>query len=145
MALASLLGGMALANAKLGAVHGIAGPLGGQFPAPHGATCASLLAPVMEINLRALNAREPENRALQRYEEVARILTGNPHASAMDGAKWVSQLCKELQIPPLSGYGLKKSDFPTLVVSAARASSMQGNPIELTENELAEILDRAVG
>ncbi len=54
MALVSLFGGLALANAKLGAVHGFAGPIGGIFPAPHGAVCARLLAVVMEVNLRAL-------------------------------------------------------------------------------------------
>ena len=144
MALASLLGGLALANAKLGAVHGFAGPFGGMFPAPHGATCAVLLPHVMEINARALNARQPDSQALRRYDEVARILTGNPRAAAMDGVNWVLRLCTELRIPPLRDYGLKETDFPTLIDKAARASSMQGNPIPLTEDELAEILNRAL-
>jgi alcohol dehydrogenase class IV len=144
MALASLLGGLALANAKLGAVHGFAGPFGGMFPAPHGATCAALLPHVMEINTRALQARQPDSPALQRYHEVARILTGSPAATAMDGVHWVLQLCDELRIPPLGEYGLQETEFPVLIDQAARASSMQGNPIELTADELAEILQRAL-
>ena len=74
MALTSLLGGLALANAKLGAVHGFAGVLGGMYDAPHGAICAALLPPVMEANIKALHAREPENPALKRYEYAAQFL-----------------------------------------------------------------------
>ena len=76
MSVAALFGGLALANAGLGAVHGFAGPVGGMFPAPHGAVCAALLPHVMEMNLRALRARQPASETLPRYEEVARILTG---------------------------------------------------------------------
>jgi alcohol dehydrogenase class IV len=143
MALASLFGGLALANAKLGAVHGFAGPFGGMFPAPHGATCAALLPHVMEANVLALNARQPDSPALQRYDEVAQILTGNTQSTAMDGVDWVHQLCAELQVPPLRDYGLAEVDFPTLIDKATLASSMKGNPIVLTKKELAEILQRA--
>ena len=57
MALVSLLGGLALANAKLGAVHGFAGVLGGMYDAPHGGVCAALLPPVMAANITALRER----------------------------------------------------------------------------------------
>ena len=57
LALASLLGGLCLANAGLGAVHGFAAPIGGMFDAPHGAVCAALLGPVMVANVAALRAR----------------------------------------------------------------------------------------
>jgi alcohol dehydrogenase class IV len=143
MALVSLLGGLALANAKLGAVHGLAGPLGGMFPAPHGATCAALLPHVMAVNIAALQCRQADSGALQRYDEVARILTGNLQARAVDGAAWVAQLCRELRIPGLRAYGVAEADFPALVHQAARASSMQGNPIPLEADELTEILRRA--
>ncbi|MEO2046496.1 MAG: iron-containing alcohol dehydrogenase [Pirellulales bacterium] len=143
MALASLFGGLALANAKLGAVHGFAGPFGGMFPAPHGATCAALLPHVMEANVLALNARQPDSPALQRYDEVAQVLTGNTQATAMDGTNWVHQLCAELQVPPLRDYGLTEAEFPTLIDKATQSSSMKGNPIELTKSELVEILQRA--
>jgi alcohol dehydrogenase class IV len=144
MALVSLFGGLALANAKLGAVHGFAGPFGGMFPAPHGATCAALLPHVMAINVQALQKRQPNSKALQRYGEVAQILTGHSKATAADGVVWIQELSRTLQIPSLAAYGLTKADFPLLVEKATAASSMQGNPIKLTPDELAEILSRAL-
>jgi alcohol dehydrogenase class IV len=140
MSLVSLFGGLALANAKLGAVHGFAGPFGGMFPAPHGATCAALLPHVMAINIAALEAREPDNPARHRYDEVAQILTGERTATAADGVNWVRDLCKKLNIAPLRTYGLTENDFPTLLEKARRASSMKGNPIRLTDGELQQIL-----
>jgi alcohol dehydrogenase class IV len=142
MAWASLLGGMALANAALGAVHGFAAPLGGMFPAPHGAVCAALLPHAMAVNIGALRARSPEK--LGRYDEVARVLTGKPHATASDGAAWIAALCRKLEIPPLRNYGVTQSDLPVLVGKAAQANSMKGNPIVLTEVELREIISRAL-
>jgi alcohol dehydrogenase class IV len=144
MALASLCGGLALANAKLGAVHGFAGPFGGMFPAPHGATCAALLPHAMEINVQALRKREPDNPALQRYDDVARILTGNQQATAQDGVAWVQELCQDLDVPSLGSYGLTQADFPTVIEKASVSSSMKGNPIKLTDNELETILSRAL-
>jgi alcohol dehydrogenase class IV len=143
MAVTSLFGGLSLANAKLGAVHGFAGVLGGMFPAPHGAICARLLPPVMAINVRALRQRQPDSDALRRYDEIARILTGSPTAKAEDGVVWAQELGEALQIPSLSAYGITSADFPTLVEKSASASSMQGNPIRLTPDELQEILIRA--
>jgi alcohol dehydrogenase class IV len=144
MAIVSLFGGLALANAKLGAVHGLAGPLGGMFPAPHGATCAALLPHVMDVNVRALTRRHRDDPALPRYDEVARILTSSAQARAADGVRWIQDLCRDLQVPPLGNYGLTAADFPTVIDSAARASSMQGNPVRLEMEELAEILQRAL-
>ncbi|MFO7323458.1 MAG: iron-containing alcohol dehydrogenase [Chloroflexota bacterium] len=144
MSLASLFGGLALANAALGAVHGFAGPLGGMYPIPHGVACARLLPYVMETNIRALREREPDNPALARYAEVARILTGNPDATPEDGAAWVAELCEALKIPRLSQFGVASIDLPDIVEKSARASSMKGNPIKLTEAELTEILERAL-
>ncbi|MFN8455358.1 MAG: iron-containing alcohol dehydrogenase [Anaerolineae bacterium] len=143
MALTSLFGGLALANAKLGAVHGFAAVLGGMFPAPHGAVCATLLPHVMAINVQALQVRQPESEILQRYNEVAQILTGHPQAVAGDGVKWVQELVQTLHVPGLSTYGLTTADFPTVIEKSAVASSMQGNPIKLTTEELADILTRA--
>ncbi len=144
MALTSLFGGLALANAKLGAVHGFAGPFGGMFPAPHGAVCAALLPHVMAVNVQAMQTRQPENPALARYDNVAHLLTGHAKAVAADGVTWVQDLCHDLKIPPLSEYGLTKADFALLVDKAGRASSMQGNPVKLTPTELTEILERAL-
>ena len=144
MALTSLFGGLALANAKLGAVHGFAGPFGGMFPAPHGATCAALLPHVMAVNVQALQARQPNDEALQRYDDVAQILTGRRDATAADGVAWVQEMVRTLQVPGLSTYGFSQADFPAVIEKAAVASSMQGNPITLTPEELSEILNRAL-
>ncbi|HOU13811.1 MAG TPA: iron-containing alcohol dehydrogenase [Anaerolineae bacterium] len=144
MALVSLCGGLALANAKLGAVHGLAGVLGGMFDAPHGALCGRLLPYVMEATVRALQAREPDNPALERYDDVAVILTGEWEAEAEDGVAWVQELCAALKVPGLATYGVRAADFPTIIEKAAASSSMKGNPITLTTAELRGILSRAL-
>jgi alcohol dehydrogenase class IV len=140
MALASLFSGLALANAKLGAVHGFAGPLGGMIFAPHGVICARLLPFVCEANVKALQSREPDSPALARFDEIAQILTGKFSARAADGVKWIQNLCKALTVPPLDQFGLKEQDFPTVVTKAKKSSSMKGNPIPLTDNVLMKIL-----
>lgn len=145
MALASLFGGLALANAKLGAVHGFAGPLGGMFPAaPHGVICGLLLPLVMDANVKALQSRATENPSLARFDEAAKLLTGNQSALAADGVAWISKLCETLNVPSLSTYGVTEAHFPAIIEKSARASSMQGNPIQLTEGELQEILEKAL-
>lgn len=144
MSLAALLSGLALANAGLGVVHGFAGPLGGRFPAPHGAICAAILPQGMEINLRALRARAPQSQALRRYGEVARILTGRADAPAEKGIVWARETCRELEIPPLSAYGMSEQDLPALIAEAAKASSMKGNPLVLAPEELREVLLRSL-
>ena len=144
MALASLFGGLALANAGLGAAHGFAGPVGGMFPAPHGAVCAALLPHVMAVNIAALRQRLPRNPVLDRYAEVARIVTGAAGAAAEDGVAWVAALSADLGVPPLAAYGITRADAPILVEKTAVASSTKANPIVLTEAELTEILERAL-
>ena len=144
MCWASLLGGLALANAGLGAVHGFAAPVGGRFPAPHGAVCAALLAPAMAINVEALRQRAPESRALARYDEVARLLMGRSNATAADGIEWIAALCRRFEIPPLGAYGVTAADIPLLAARAADANSMKANPIKLTREELEEIVGRAI-
>lgn len=143
MSIASLLGGMALANAGLGAVHGFAAPIGGMFNAPHGAVCARLLPLVWQANIHALQRRDSQNPVLRRYEEAAKILTGNVHASLQDGATWLMNLCSALHISNFSGYGMSADDFEALVQKAAVASSMQANPVKLTSEELMQILTKA--
>lgn len=144
MAVASLFGGFALANAGLGAVHGFAGPIGGMFPAPHGAVCAALLPHVMATNLRALRERAPGTETLRRYEEIGRLLTGNVQATADDGVKWVAELVRHLRIPGLGSYSLRENDVGEVVSKATNASSMKANPIVLTTEELAETLRAAM-
>ena len=144
MALASMLGGLALANSGLGAVHGFASPIGGMFPAPHGAICAALLPSVMEINTRALRERMPNGEPLRRYDRVATLLTGKRESGAREAVNWVTELCQALQVPALRAYGVTESDFETLVDEAVRASSMKANPITLTKEELTEVLQRSL-
>ena len=121
LALASLMGGLCLANSGLGAVHGFAAPLGGMFDAPHGAVCAALLPAVLEVNLRALRARAADHPALLRFRE----------------------LCGALGVPGLARYGLTEADVPRLVEKARAASSMKANPLPLTDEELTEIALRS--
>lgn len=144
MSLASLFGGMALANAALGAVHGFAGPLGGMLHAPHGALCACLLPLVMEENIKALETREPKHPALERYAEIAQILTGEKEAIPLDGVRWTSELVSALNIPPLSTYGMSSEDFPEAIEKTMKANSFKGNPIALNEKELMLILEKAL-
>ncbi|NLE45048.1 MAG: iron-containing alcohol dehydrogenase [Chloroflexi bacterium] len=144
MALASLFGGLGLANAKLGAVHGFAGVLGGMFPAPHGAICGRLLPCVMAANVRALTGRASDGEALRRYDEIARWLTGSVDAVAADGLAWVAELCQALATPPLSQYGMTEESFPAVINLTLRSSSMKGNPISLTEDELRWILEQSL-
>jgi alcohol dehydrogenase class IV len=139
LALASLFGGLCLANAGLGAVHGFAAPLGGMFSAPHGAVCAALLPAVLRVNARALASRAPETPALARLREIATVVTDRADATIDDGVTWIADLCAALEIPGLGRHGLTAARVPELVAKARVASSMKGNPIALTDDELTEI------
>lgn len=146
LALASLTGGLCLANAGLGAVHGFAAPAGGMFGAPHGAVCAALLPHVLEVNLRALRARAPAHPALARFHELAALLTGAPagEVTPEDGLAFVAALARDLGVPGLGSHGMRAADVPALVEKAKQASSMKGNPLPLTDDELTEIAHRAL-
>lgn len=141
MSIASMFGGLALSNSKLGAVHGIAGPMGGMINAPHGNICARLLPHVMDVNIKALESRLPGSMAINRYEEIAQMLTMNIKAKTRDGINWVKEVFKILDITPLLHYGLTSEIFPDLAEKASKASSMQGNPIKLTSEEIIDILE----
>jgi alcohol dehydrogenase class IV len=145
MALCSLFGGIALANAKLGAVHGVAGVVGGMVDAPHGAVCAALLAPVVEANVRALRERDPGSPALDRYAAAARLLTSRDAATVEDAVAWLRETVEALQVPPLRDVGLRPARYAEVAEKSARSSSMQGNPVALTADELVAVLDAAGG
>jgi alcohol dehydrogenase class IV len=144
MAFGSLLSGLALANAGLGVVHGFAAPIGGMFPAPHGAVCAALLSPAIEVNVRVCRERHGDGPAAARFDEVGRMLTGRPDAGARDAVTWVQEICAELRMPALREYGIQPAHVPEICAKAAQSSSMKGNPIPLTAVELEEILRRAL-
>jgi len=140
MALGSLFGGLALANAGLGAVHGFAGPIGGMFEAPHGMVCAALLPAVVETNIRALEERDADNPALGKYRELAALVTQSRNAQLEDALDWIKELCMQMHVPGLEDFGIRESDIPSIVEKGKQASSMKGNPLPLTDNELATIL-----
>lgn len=144
MALASLFSGLALANGGLGAVHGIAGPLGGWTAIPHGVICATLLAAVFEANANHLAGQPREEHLRGRFAEVARLLTGKASATVDDAARWLKNLRRTLDIPTLSDLGLATADVPTIAAQALKASSMKGNPVPLSKTHVVEIIERAM-
>jgi len=143
MSVASVAGGMALANAKLGAVHGLAGVIGGTAAVPHGVACAVLLAPVIEANVAALRAGPPGHPALARYAEAAALLTGEPGAAIEDGVAWVRQTLTALSIPGLGAFGVEADQAGDIAAQALRSSSMRGNPVALSQDDLRTVLARA--
>ena len=144
MSLASLFSGLALANAGLGAVHGIAGPLGGMIEGAHGALCARLLPMVVETNLAALTRDGAGGNVKERYAEASRMVLGSSRATASDLAAWLHRLVSALEIPPLSRWGLTADKVPALVAKSRAASSMRGNPVRLTDAELTAVIEQAL-
>jgi alcohol dehydrogenase class IV len=144
MCYASLLSGLALSNAGLGAVHGFAAPLGGLLKAHHGALCAAVLPHALRVNIRAARERLGSSELVGRYTKLAQTLTGKDKAEADDAASWVNDLCQELSIQPLRAYGLTKEHIPVLVDQASRASSMKANALPLFRDEILEIAERAL-
>jgi alcohol dehydrogenase class IV len=144
MAICSLLGGLALANAKLGAVHGLAGVIGGTADVPHGIACAAVLPAVIEANVRALRSRPDGGPVLDRYVEAARLLTGTPSASVEDGLAWIRETLTLLASPGLGAFGIRPDQADDIAAGAARSSSMQGNPVALSHGDLRAILLQSI-
>lgn len=144
LALASLLGGLCLANSGLGAVHGFAAVVGARYAAPHGAVCGALLAAVVETNLARLRRTDPQHPVIAKLAEVAALLTGRDDAAPEEAGPWLQALRAELGLPGLAAYGIVAADVPDLVGQGRRASSMKANPVELTDAELGTILTRSL-
>ena len=138
MAWASLLSGIALAQAGLGAVHGLSPPLGSLFPIPHGAVCGTLVAEATAANLAALRARAPESPALAKYARAAEILSGRP-SGADDLAALLRDWTGRLRLPRLGAFGVTEADLPR-IVAGCRGASMRTNPVELSDAEAGEIV-----
>ncbi|MDN6512020.1 MAG: iron-containing alcohol dehydrogenase [Acidipropionibacterium jensenii] len=144
MSLCSLFGGLSLANAKLGAVHGLAAPIGGVTGGAHGEICAAMLAAATRVNVQSMIRRDFDNPALARYDTVAKLLTGRPEARAADGVEWLARIVADLRVPGLAALGLRRSQVDEAAEAAMRASSMKGNPIVLTHDEVAEIIETSM-
>lgn len=143
MAYAALLSGITLAQVGLGSVHGLASPLGAFFPIPHGVVCGTLVASATRINIHSMLAREPDNRALAKYVQVAEILC-QKHFSKSAAAftaliDLLTAWTDELALSRLSHYGLQESGVGK-VIAHCRGSSMRTNPIILTDEEIKSIL-----
>lgn len=132
MSLASMFSGLALANAGLGAIHGFAAALGGMYNAPHGAVCAALLAPVTRMNDAAVRKRNPD--WIKRFDNLSEMVS-------LDG---LDDLTSDLEIPGLYECGVREEDFPTIIAKASASSSMKGNPVVLSPEELKSILVAAL-
>jgi alcohol dehydrogenase class IV len=144
LAFGAFLSGLALAHSGLGAVHGLAGPIGGRFPAPHGAVCAALLGPVWRANVETLRRTAPDHPSLERYRQAAGWLTGCPGASIDEGHRWIAESVSGWPVPRLSRFGISTADFPALIQAAQGSSSMKGNPIRLPDESLAQALAEAL-
>ncbi|MFX0091113.1 MAG: iron-containing alcohol dehydrogenase [Candidatus Hodarchaeota archaeon] len=148
MAMAALLSGICLANVGLGAVHGFASPLGGMFPIPHGVVCAALLAPTIQKNIEELKAKAPKNPNLLKYAKLAEITCNQTFSSINEAhmalTQYLRELTQTLKIPPLSKFGMKDSDIPTVIAKAIKSSSMKYNPIKLSESALSDILEQVL-
>lgn len=144
MAYASLLSGITLAQVGLGSVHGLAAPLGAFFPIPHGVVCGTLVAECSAANIRCLQARAPHSPAFGKYAELGRLLAGDAgldddsaRSALLDRlAEWTARL----ELPRIGRYGMRHDDIPR-VIANCRGSSMKTNPIVLTDDEVAGILE----
>ena len=143
MCIGSLFGGIALANAKLGAVHGFAGPMGGMIGVPHGVVCGILLPYVIKANIKALQERKPNSVVFKKYEKVAKIVTKKEKAKPKDLILWTDELYEKLNMPHLSEVDLKEEQIEELIGKAKISNSMKGNPIVLTDEELKGIIKDA--
>jgi len=144
MAYAALLSGVCLSQAGLGAVHGLASPLGALFPIPHGVVCGTLLAATTRVNIEAMRAREPANPALAKYARVGSILAdaGNsPREEACDVlVRVLAEWTERMALPRLGAYGVR-SQHLAAVVGESRPGSMRTNPVVLSDAELRGILE----
>ncbi|MFO1428832.1 MAG: iron-containing alcohol dehydrogenase [Candidatus Competibacteraceae bacterium] len=143
LAFAALASGICLAQAGLGAVHGLASPLGAFFPIPHGVVCGTLVAAATEVNITALRERAPAGPALEKYAKAGAILNARPYSDPDEACDALVATLRDwirrLELPPLSHYGIQTGDFPRIVVHC-RGGSMKTNPLVLTDEEVTVIL-----
>ncbi len=148
MAYASLLSGICLANAGLGAVHGFASPIGGMFSIPHGVICGALLAPVIEENIRNMISQVPFSEALTKYNRIGEIVSNLIFEDIREGAsrviEYTQNMTKLLKIPKLSKYGLAEKFFEKIIEKVKQSSSIRYNPVALSDDSLYRILKKTL-
>ena len=140
MAYVSLVGGMALANAGLGAVHGLAGVVGGRLGAPHGLICGRLLGPVLAANHEALLQ---QGQSVERFDEVAHWLSTHLDIGTDNPFEALSALLDQWQVDRLGKWLADDVNLHTLAEEAAGASSMRANPCVLSTDALVGIMRAA--
>jgi alcohol dehydrogenase len=144
MAYAALISGITLAQVGLGSVHGLAAPMGAFFQIPHGVVCGTLVAGATRVNIEAMQLREAENPALQKYARLAEILCERrirePAAAYLALIDLLDDWTERLQLPRLSRYNVSATDIPH-IVAHSRGSSMKTNPVLLSDGEIARILE----
>lgn len=143
MAYGAMISGITLAQVGLGSVHGLAQPLGSLFPIPHGVACGTVLAAATEVNVHALETREPEHPALEKYAAVGRLLSGQEIPNRRSACALLVETLEEwtdrLKLPRLITFGVREGDV-SRIVAGSRGNSMKTNPIELTDEEIAAIV-----
>ncbi|RZU98241.1 iron-containing alcohol dehydrogenase [Spiribacter vilamensis] len=138
MAWVSLSGGLALANAKLGAVHGLAGPLGGVTDMPHGAIAGALLPEALRANREATRGR-----IAGRIVEVERWIAEAFGCEAEVAIDRLAAWSRAQGLPGLREAGLDPAELPPIAAAAEQSSSMQGNPVVLPADRLVQMMEQA--
>ncbi|MCB2101940.1 MAG: iron-containing alcohol dehydrogenase [Rhodobacterales bacterium] len=143
LAHAALMSGICLAQTGLGAVHGLAQPLGSLFPIPHGVVCGTTVGAATRMNMAALTARAPDSPALAVLAKAGRLLGKRKDLPDEDArallADTLDAWTDDLALPRLSAFGVGQGDIPAIVANS-RGSSMKTNPVVLTDDEVAAIV-----
>jgi alcohol dehydrogenase class IV len=144
MAYAALLSGVTLAQTGLGAVHGLASPVGAFFLMPHGVVCGTLVAAATRVNIDAMHGREPANPALGKYARLAELLCDTRFSDVQEAhvalERRLEDWIEQLDIPRLGRFGIRDGDLQRIVANS-RGSSMKTNPIVLSDDEIGAILE----
>lgn len=142
LAYASMLSGVALANAGLGVVHGLASPIGGYFPIPHGVVCGTLVASATEENIAELRRTGANPEALAKYARVGTLFGGSPDKSEAWNCDALVAGLKEwtgsLSLPRLGDFGITAADIDRIVAK----TSNRHNPVKLGPDALGRLISR---
>ncbi|WP_292294353.1 iron-containing alcohol dehydrogenase [Marivita sp.] len=139
LAWVSLCGGLALANAGLGVVHGLAGPLGGLSNAAHGAICGALLPHGLRLNAEAGDDPVLQARIAEVQGWIAQVFGGAPGEAFETLHGW----SRDAGLPGLDAQGITDVARKKAAQDAVSSSSMKANPVALSESQLLDLMERA--